>query len=206
MTILDQVPDLVALDRRAVETSVSVVSRVTSDQLEMPTPCVGWALGDLLAHMTAQHLGFAAAAYGNIEDRSVWRVRPAVNDPATAYAAAARRVIEAFARVGVLDRAFWLPEIRDGGEFSGQSAVGFHLVDYVVHAWDVAVSIGVPVAFASEVIQVASAIAKQVPDGDARQQPGAAFQSGLPTDGSHSEIDQILLFLGRDPQWRALIA
>ena len=39
-----------------------------------PTPCEGWTLADLLAHMTVQHRGFAAAARGLGADPDVWRV------------------------------------------------------------------------------------------------------------------------------------
>ena len=53
--------DIRELDRRAVLASVEVVSRVTAADLGRATPCAGWTLGDLLAHMTVQHHGFAAA-------------------------------------------------------------------------------------------------------------------------------------------------
>ena len=54
--------------RTAVTASVDVVNAVTLDDLDRPTPCAGWNLADLLAHMTVQHYGFAAAARGNGAD------------------------------------------------------------------------------------------------------------------------------------------
>ena len=56
--------DVRELDRRAVRASVDMVAKVTIEDLGRPTPCAGWTLADLLAHMTAQHRGFAAAAEG----------------------------------------------------------------------------------------------------------------------------------------------
>ena len=52
---------IVELDRRAVRASVDVVSRVAAGDLRRPTPCSEWSLGDLLAHMTAQHILYTAA-------------------------------------------------------------------------------------------------------------------------------------------------
>src|SRR5579859_7441834 len=54
--------DLVRLDARAVLASIQIVSQASTADLARPTPCADWTLADLLAHMTAQHNGFAAAA------------------------------------------------------------------------------------------------------------------------------------------------
>jgi uncharacterized protein (TIGR03083 family) len=53
--------DMVRLDASAVQASVQVVSQARAEDLARPTPCDGWTLTELLAHMTAQHNGFAAA-------------------------------------------------------------------------------------------------------------------------------------------------
>src|ERR1700744_1472971 len=65
--------DVRPLHRIAVLASVDVVSAVTADDLAKPTPCAGWNLADLLAHMTVQHRGFAAAARGHGADEAVWQ-------------------------------------------------------------------------------------------------------------------------------------
>lgn len=114
---------------RAVRASVAIVSRVSRDDLERPTPCRDWTLAELLAHMTVQHDGFAAAAAGNGGDPSLWTVGPLDPDPVGAYAAAADRVVQAFAEDGVLDREFALPEISPLTTFPGSQAIAFHLVD-----------------------------------------------------------------------------
>ena len=92
--------------------------------------------------MIGQHYGFAASARGETSDLSVWADRPAGADLHAAYAAAVADVTAAFAEDGVLDRRLWLPEIRDGARFPATMAIGFHFLDYVVHGWDVARSIG----------------------------------------------------------------
>ncbi len=54
-------PGIRELDARAVRASVDVVSRVRAGDLARATPCSEWTLAELLAHMTVQHYGFAAA-------------------------------------------------------------------------------------------------------------------------------------------------
>src|SRR5919106_3903501 len=148
--------DLRPLHRTAVDTSVDVVNGVTFDDLDRPTPCAGWNLADLLAHMTVQHYGFAAAARGNGADLAVWEqatVADAVAaDPAGAYAKAATEVLEAFSADGVLDATFALPEFGPDATVPGAMAIGFHIVDYVVHGWDIARTIGAPFDLPSDVI------------------------------------------------------
>jgi hypothetical protein len=67
------IPDLRAPDAVAVRNSVAVVAQVTAADLGRPTPCAAWDLRALLAHMTVQHLGFAAAAEGNGASPDIWR-------------------------------------------------------------------------------------------------------------------------------------
>jgi len=194
-------PDLRDLHARAVRASVSVVSQVSTGDLGLPTPCADWHLSDLLAHMTLQHHGFAAAAAGNGGDLSLWTVQPLGPDPVGEYAAAADRVLTAFAQDGVLEREFALPEISPLTTFPGSQAISFHLVDYVLHGWDVARTIDVPFSLDPEILDVALRIARSVPDGPQRLQPGAAFAPGVATTEDAPMLDRIVALLGRSPTW-----
>ncbi|MGX1478181.1 UNVERIFIED_CONTAM: uncharacterized protein (TIGR03086 family) [Streptomyces canus] len=131
--------DVVELDRIAVQEAARVVESARDGDdgdWERETPCAGWNLRRLVAHMTAQHHGFAAAARGVGGDPGYWREREGTREPARAHRAAADAVLGAFGERGVLEREFVLPEL--GGGFPGRTAIAFHFVDYVVHAWDVA--------------------------------------------------------------------
>jgi uncharacterized protein (TIGR03086 family) len=195
--------DVVELNRRAVRASVDVVALVTAADLRRPTPCADWTLAELLAHMTAQHHGFAAAAGGRGTDPQVWRTRPLGTEPAATYAAAAGEVLAAFAAAGVLDARFALPEISAEVTFSGRRAIGFHLVDYVVHAWDVARALDLRLDLPDDVVRGALPIAEAVPDGPGRLLPGAAFAPGLPVPAGADAMDRLLALLGRSPTWPA---
>ncbi|MGW7257741.1 TIGR03086 family metal-binding protein [Streptomyces sp. NPDC054834] len=195
------------LDAQAVRYSVALVRRVTPDDLLRPTPCSAWTLSDLLAHMTGQHRGFAAAALGHGEDLAHWRVRLPAEDAATEdavaeYGEAAEQVITAFAAVAAPDRPFALPELSAVRTFPAAQAIGFHLIDYVVHSWDVARSLGVAYDPGPELLAAALPLARTVPDGDFRLAPDSAFRPALPADDGASTLERILTTLGRSPGWR----
>lgn len=201
------ISDVRPFHRLAVQASVDVVAAVTRDDLHRPTPCAGWNLLDLLAHMTAQHHGFAAAARGHGANEAVWapgRVVDAVAaDPGGSYARAAADVLDAFAADGVLDASFALPEFGPRAAFPGAIAIGFHFVDYVVHGWDVARSIGADLALSDDVVAAVLPLVFFVPDGDYRTTDGAPFGPALTASDGASDLDRILSHLGRSPGWKA---
>ncbi|MDV3130046.1 TIGR03086 family metal-binding protein [Mycobacterium sp. 21AC1] len=191
--------------RTAVLRSIDVVNTVTTTDLNLPTPCAGWTLTDLLAHMTVQHRGFAAAARGNGADEEIWRpgtvVDAVATDPVAAYAAAAHEVLDAFAADGVDEATFALPEFGPGATFPGSLAMGFHFVDYVVHGWDVAATLGTPYELPADVVEAVLPLVLMVPDGEIRTAAGAPFAPAVKATGA-TDFERILLHLGRTPGWR----
>jgi uncharacterized protein (TIGR03086 family) len=116
-------------------------------------------------------------------------------------AAAATDVLDAFADDGVLDASFALPEFGPGAAFPGSQAIGFHFVDYVVHGWDVARAIDAPFTLPADVIFAVLPLVFAIPDGDFRNAPGFPFAPAI-TDGEGvSDLDRIVLHLGRSPAW-----
>jgi uncharacterized protein (TIGR03086 family) len=191
--------------RVAVLNSIAVVDNVGRQDLDRPTPCAGWKLVDLLAHMTVQHRGFAAAARGHGDDPEVWRVDPVLGsvaaDPSGTYRTAARDVLDAFSADGATEATFALPDFGPGATFTGSVAMDFHFIDYVVHGWDVAATLGVPYELPAEVVATAMPLAMFVPDGDYRAIEGAPFGPAL--DAGDGDFDRILAHLGRRPDWAA---
>ncbi|KIA66232.1 TIGR03086 family metal-binding protein [Nocardia vulneris] len=196
---LVQEVDLVAFDAQAVRASVALVEQVTGADLRKPTPCADWTLHGLLTHMIAQHHGFAAAMRGD-SDPVVWKTRALGADPVASYQAAATDVLAAFAEPDVLDRKILLTEFSAEFQFSGAQAVSFHFIDYVVHSWDVAKTLGLPVQFDADLLDAAYSVAAAVPGGEIRLAPGAAFGPEVPWSTT-DRLDRIVAMLGRSPQW-----
>jgi uncharacterized protein (TIGR03086 family) len=125
-----------------------------------------------------------------------------IGDPGGTYAEAAHDALDAFAGAGTPDATFALPGFGPGATFPGAVAMGFHFVDYVVHGWDVAVTLGVAFELAADVVTAVLPLALAVPDGDYRSADGSAFAPGLQADSS-GDFDRILCHLGRTPRWNS---
>jgi uncharacterized protein (TIGR03086 family) len=203
--------DIRPAHRIAVRYSTELVDTVNPAQLELPTPCADWTLADLLVHMVAQHHGFAAAARGFGADHEVWRTDTVLDavlaDPGGTYSRAARDVLDAFADDHALDTPFALPDFGPDAVVPGRMAMGFHFVDYVVHGWDVAATIGVPFELPADVIAAVLPLALGVPDGDFRGAAGSPFAPTVSTatdDPEDAGLNRILAHLGRRPDWTTL--
>lgn len=192
------------LDRRAVLRSIELVDSVEPGQVALPTPCDGWDLRALLMHMTSQHHAFAAAARLDVDDPAVWADRPLGTDYRGDYAAAAHDALAAFATDGVLGEVLRMPWISYERTFPGRQAISFHFLDYVVHGWDVAATLGVDRDIEDELLLATLRVAKlEVPDRPERLLPGSSFRPALPVGDGDGPQAELLQRLGRDPDWKA---
>ncbi|MGW7545666.1 TIGR03086 family metal-binding protein [Streptomyces sp. NPDC054770] len=191
--------DMRQLDRQALLLTGQLVSRVKPGHLTRATPCVDWTLYGLLRHLVTQNRGFTASAHGAGQPWAVWREGDLGDDPAGAYEASADEATAAFAEDDVLERQFALPEVGEGFAVPGRTAIGFHLLDYVVHAWDIAVTIGAPWEPAAELTAAALRVAALVPDEG--RGPGAPFRRRLAVPDDAPPAGRLLALLGRDPSW-----
>jgi uncharacterized protein (TIGR03086 family) len=101
----------------------------------------------------------------------------------------------------VLDREFALAELSPVLRFPAAQAISFHFIDYLVHGWDVARSLGIDYELEPELLAAALPIAQAVPDGGLRQAGAVPFAPGIPVTGDLSVMDQIVAMLGRSPAW-----
>jgi uncharacterized protein (TIGR03086 family) len=193
---------LVKAHRRVLKTTVDLVDQVQLTDLDRPTPCAGWDLRQLLAHMIGQNYGFAAAAEGEGADLAAFADRPVGEDPAADYSASADRVIAAFRQPRLAGEYVAVAALRGGVTLPGQVMMGAHLVDYVVHGWDVAKTLDVPVAYDDKALKIALEVAEAVPDRARSDDPGTPFGPTVATSSS-ALLDQIVANLGRSPDWSA---
>ena len=176
--------DIVDLDARAVRGTVGLVARIGPADLARPTPCGEWTLGELLTHMTAQHDGFAAAAAGDGGGPGPLAAAGPDGRQRLTWCASTRRPPSGSSRRSG-PTACWTGSSswrRSAGAAvpGAAQAIGFHLVDYVVHGWDVARSLGLPYQPEPDLLAAALPVAQAVPDGEPRKQ---AWSRSLPGPG-----------------------
>ncbi|TWF80973.1 uncharacterized protein (TIGR03086 family) [Pseudonocardia hierapolitana] len=197
--------NIIDLHRRSVTGLRPVLDRVTPADLGRPTPCAGWDLRALLEHMAGQDRGFAAAVRaaraGDDVDVSAFAPHPLGPSPAATIADGLDDVVAAFAAgadglvlMPEFDRRLPLPVL-----------VQMHLIDTLVHGWDVAATLGVQADYGSrldaDVVAAALAMSEQIPDDEYRETPGATFAHALPAPQDAGPWTRVLTLLGRDPAW-----
>ena len=117
----------------------AVLDAVPVDRWRDPSPCEGWAAGDVIRHMIQTQREFLSDRgfdVGIAPDPDV--------DPAAAWRNHAERVIEVLRDDSVVAAAY------DG--YFGPTTVGatmeqFYIWDMLVHRWDVATSAGLDAGF-----------------------------------------------------------
>src|SRR6266498_4358321 len=150
--------NIIELHRRATDAVLAIVAGVRDSDLDRPTPCAGWDLRTLLAHMVGQDHGFAAAALADVSAEAFAPREPSVE----AHRAGAAVVVAAFSAAAP-DRNVLMPEFGDR-RFPLHMVVGFHLLDTLVHGWDVAVSLGDDVRYDDDLLAAVLEQAEAVPD------------------------------------------
>ncbi|WP_051837621.1 TIGR03086 family metal-binding protein [Streptomyces sp. NRRL WC-3742] len=200
---------LVELHARSLDLAAEVVDTVRPEHLDLPSPCAGWTLRKLLEHVLGQQQGFAAAARGAGPDLALFADAPVGPDVAAEFRRTGAELTDAFREAAAAERALWLPEIRDGGPFPITQAVGFHLLDTLVHGWDVAAALGTADALVATVeaddalVGTLLKVTEAVPDTPEARAPGLAFGPGLEPGEGGGRFARSLALLGRDPLWKA---
>jgi uncharacterized protein (TIGR03086 family) len=177
-----------------------VYGQIQPADLDRMTPCADWDLHQLLRHMVGQDYGFAAAAAADV-DVAAFSPRDLGDDIPSTLTSSLACAHQAFAQADP-QRPVLMPEF-DMQRFPLEAVIGFHFVDTVVHGWDVAATIGVPLRFEPELVAAALAQARAVPDGPFRDAPGTPFGRPLTGQGELEPWRETLLWLGRDSDWTA---
>jgi len=192
--------DFRSYNRQALDLNQQVVDSITEAQFDLPTPCAPWTVRELLSHMVSQHLRFGAVARGEDPEQACPLDKAELGeDPAETFRAASAIVTAAFA-AGDADALVLLPEI--GRPVPLGVLISFHLFDFVVHGWDVAVSIGAPYAPPAELTSLAYEVGGMIPD--VSRVPGGSFAPVVNVGSDADALAKLLGLAGRDPLWRGL--
>jgi uncharacterized protein (TIGR03086 family) len=150
---------MIELHGRALRQARTVIAEVSPADLDRSSPCAGWDLRALMAHCIGQNHGFAVAVAGGDAPASAFAPWPPERG---AWEDSAERVHTAF-RAAAPDWPVRLVEFGPDARFPAATALGFHLLDTVVHTWDIATSLGLPFRPDDELLAVVAEDAKRVP-------------------------------------------
>ena len=175
------------LDRSLAYTRV-MLADVRPDNLQRPTPCAGWTLGHLLAHMEDALDAFTEAAAGRVEVEPVppttTRV-DALREKACALLGAWMAARPASERVEVGDLGLDAPLL-----------VATAALEITVHGWDVGQATGRQARIPEELAEGLLAVAQEVIDPVDR---GPRFANPRPSLPEAASDVRLLSWTGRAP-------
>lgn len=164
------------------------VALLSDDALSYPTPCDGWTVADLVRHMNEQHeqiIGPVLGPFGAADE-----------DPRSDFALIAARWIAAVQA----DDDIEVPKVRK--RLPVGSVIDIHLVDMLVHRWDLAraqhLTAHVPDVLADLALPIARSITQP---GSPLTGPDGVYDAPRAEAPASPAIDNLAALLGRDPQW-----
>jgi uncharacterized protein (TIGR03086 family) len=186
---------------RAVQVAGVAVAHVTDENADAPTPCDGWNAGRLALHIVGAIRRLAALPGGaeltapELSDESL---SPSIGtdpgDLTTAFADAARALEEAWTDPALLGRTMKL----SFAELPGAATLGIFTAEFLTHAWDLSVSIGIDPEWYDPDIEMALAMCREgIP---AEQRGGEIpFAPVVEVEADARAIDRLVAFNGRNP-------
>jgi uncharacterized protein (TIGR03086 family) len=165
-----------------------LIANIRPDQWKAPTPCTEWNVQDVVNHLVALNLVFAA-----LIDESPMPERDADHlgtDPVEAYWASAAALHAAFARPGALERSYVGPM----GSATGTERLQIRLYDLLAHGWDLMQATGIRAEIPDELAEQALVFVRDQLSTQARTGRFAEPQS---VDSTAPAINRLAGFLGR---------
>ncbi|WP_433859855.1 TIGR03086 family metal-binding protein [Streptomyces kronopolitis] len=168
----------------------AVVAAVRPEDLDLPTPCAGWTVRQLLDHMVWENL--MAASIAEDAPREDLTADHLGDDHRAAFEDSARAALATFTGSGMLHRTF------GPYEAPGAMLVQQVVVELLAHGWDMARATGAPTTLAPEVAEETLVAARRM-YGAAPRTAGGSFAPERPAPPGASAADRLAAFLGRDP-------
>jgi uncharacterized protein (TIGR03086 family) len=190
----DRAMDLVAAYRRSLTEFTSRVPQVRAEQWSGPTPCREWDVRSLVNHVVGED-GWTApllagATIAEIGDRFEGDLLGA--DPVASASGAARQAEEAVTEPGALDRTVHL----SFGDTDAREYIGQLMADHLIHAWDLAVSVGADRKLDPEAVHFC---AEWFTDHEDLYRAAGAIGPRVDVTPDADEQDRLLAAWGRDP-------
>jgi uncharacterized protein (TIGR03086 family) len=181
-----------------------LVDGVRDDQLGDPTPCPGYALGDLLQHVRGLAEAFTLAAR---KEQPAGGSKPPPQGDASLLpddwrgetAAWLDRLVDAWRDPAAWEGTTWI-----AGFEAPSSAVGITAAnELVAHGWDVARASGQQLVLDDASLAPSKEFVAMMSGPGSDQARGDAFGPALPVPTGASVLDEVIAGNGRDPAWSA---
>jgi len=168
-----------------------VLSSVTSDQLDLDTPCREWKVSQLIDHLVGgQHWARSAIEGSESSDTGEGSTK---GDFVALFDQAARDNLAAFSAEGALKKT-----VNPGfGDMPAVALMGLSTTDTFTHAWDVAKATGQDTDLAPELAAPLLEQSRQSIQPAFRSEEGTVFGMEQPAPEGASTADQLAAFLGR---------
>jgi uncharacterized protein (TIGR03086 family) len=161
-----------------------VVGGITPDQLDRPTPCRDFTVGQVLEHMIGGATMFAAAYRGAAP------ADPELDDLLAGFGPALDDLGAAIHEPGALDRTVAAPF----GAVPGDTFARFVVLDGLVHGWDLATATGQPYEPPAELVAAVDEFAHQALDA---LRDGDTFAGAVTPPADASPIERLVAYTGR---------
>jgi uncharacterized protein (TIGR03086 family) len=185
--------NVIALHDRALDALGTTIEKIDVAQLGDPTPCSEFDVRALLNHVIGGNLRFVAIAQGE-PGASVPATGDFVtDDPVMPYRESAAALSKAWSDPAVLERTVQMPF----GDFPGEFALGIHIVETVVHTWDLSKATGQPTELDPELCEAAWERTKDIDD--SFRGPGRPFGQPVAAPPDATPTERLVAWLGRQP-------
>jgi uncharacterized protein (TIGR03086 family) len=176
---------------QAIISTRSVLSGVTSDQLDGSTPCASWKVRELVNHIVGGQYFFLAGVEGVPQSHAGEDF--STGDFVAAFDEASAKCVAAFQGDGAMTRTVTLPF----GQMPGAAFVGLAATDTFTHGWDLAKATGHSTDLAPELAAQLLAGAKQAISPAFRGPEPKPFGPEQQAPAGATNADQLAAFLGR---------
>jgi uncharacterized protein (TIGR03086 family) len=181
-----------------------LVNGVRDDQLDDPTPCSSYTLGDLLHHVRGLAEAFTVA--GRKEQPAGGSKPPPRGDASLLPNNWRGETADWLSRLAETwsDPAAWEGTAWIAGFEAPASAVGITAAnELVVHGWDVARASGQQLVLDGTALAPCREFVEMMSGPGSEEARGDAFGPALPVPVGASALDEVVAGNGRDPAWSA---
>ncbi|GAA4911840.1 uncharacterized protein (TIGR03086 family) [Stackebrandtia albiflava] len=185
----------------AAETMRRLLTQVTDDQLDLPTPCERYRLGDLV-----EHVGGLASAFIDAARKAPGAGGAGPSGDAARLPPKWREIYgERLTELGEAwrDPAAWEGRTRAGGvDLAGSEAGAVALDELVLHGWDVARAVGLPYEPDEATLDVVEPFVASFSGPGHEEARNGLFGPEVTPPAGASRFARVLAMAGRDPEWR----